>query len=108
MSRCCLSRRWSILEYYLESSKPYIGKKVVRFKDIIHGAVQFETVTNLDGTIQSTKQKSHTELAYCFDYDQLVQYYDINLIPAEDEELEQPGVEAEQQIEMFEESGAPF
>ena len=77
------------LEYYLENSPAYLGKKIVRFKDIIHGIVQYDTTINADGTTRSI-QKSHTEQAYCFDYDMLVEQYDINLIPSE-EDADQDG-----------------
>ena len=72
------------LDYYLENSQAYLGKKIVRFKDIIHGVVQYECITNSDGSVRNA-QKSHTEQAYCFDYDKLVEMYDINLIPGDDE-----------------------
>lgn len=75
------------LEYYLENSPAYLGKKVVRFKDIIHGVQQMEYTTAADGSVRSV-QKSHTEQAYCFDYDKLVEMYDINLIPEDESKLE--------------------
>ena len=75
------------LEYYLENSSAYLGKKVVRFKDIIHGIVQYDSIQGADGSVR-TVQKSHTEQAYCFDYDKLVELYDINLIPGDEDDNE--------------------
>lgn len=75
------------LAYYLENSPAYLGKKVVRFKDIVHGIQQMETITEANGTTH-TVAKSHTELAYCFDYSQLVEAYDINLLSGDAEEDE--------------------
>ena len=68
------------LEYYLENSPAYLGKKIVRYKDIIQGVQQYETKTDERGNTRNI-QKSSTELSYCFDYDKLVEQYDINLIP---------------------------
>lgn len=68
------------LEYYLENSPAYLGKKIVRYKDIIQGVLQYETKTDDRGNSHNI-QKSSTELSYCFDYDKLVEQYDINLIP---------------------------
>jgi hypothetical protein len=52
----------------------------VRYKDIIQGVQQYETKTDERGNTRNI-QKSSTELSYCFDYDKLVEQYDINLIP---------------------------
>ena len=99
------------LEYYLENSPAYLGKKIVRFKDIIRGVVQYENITNADGTTRNI-QKSHTEQAYCFDYDKLVEQYDINLIPSDDDEQadepEPVPVEAPKQTTMFSTEEVPF
>lgn len=67
------------LTYYLENSPAYLGKKVVRFKDILHGTQQYDHITDGKGFVHSVA-KSHTELAYCFDYQKLVDDYDINLV----------------------------
>ncbi len=67
------------LTYYLENSPAYLGKKVVRFKDILHGSQQYDQITDEKGFVHSVA-KSHTELAYCFDYQKLVDDYDINLV----------------------------
>ncbi|MBO4665679.1 MAG: DNA primase [Paludibacteraceae bacterium] len=99
------------LEYYLENSPAYLGKKIVRFKDIIRGVVQYENITNADGTSRNI-QKSHTEQAYCFDYDKLVEQYDINLIPSDDDEpADEPEpvpVEVPKQTTMFSTEEVPF
>ena len=68
------------LEYYLENSAAYLGKKIVRYKDIIQGVQQYETKSDDRGNLRNI-QKSSTELSYCFDYDKLIELYDINLIP---------------------------
>ena len=73
------------LEYYLENSSAYLGKKIVRYKDIIQGVQQYETKFDDRGNMRNI-QKSSTELSYCFDYDKLVEQYDINLIPEDDKE----------------------
>ena len=73
------------LEYYLENSSAYLGKKIVRYKDIIQGMQQYESKTDERGNMHNV-MKSSTELSYCFDYDKLVEQYDINLIPEDDKE----------------------
>lgn len=63
------------LAYYLENSPAYLGKKrCVRFKNIIQGRQQYDSVPT-----QSPVEESVVDQAYCFDYDMLKEQFNINL-----------------------------
>ena len=66
------------LKYYLENSKEYLGiKQSMRFKNIINGLHQVDTVEN-----NGVKQLTHTDSidqAMCFDYEMLCDSFGINL-----------------------------
>ena len=66
------------LKYYLENSKEYLGiKQSMRFKNIINGIHQVDTVD-----ANGSKQLTHTDSidqAMCFDYEMLCDSFGINL-----------------------------
>ena len=67
------------LKYYLENSKEYLGiKQSMRFKNIINGIHQVDTVESTNGN----KQLTHTDSidqAMAFDYEMLCDSFGINL-----------------------------
>lgn len=67
------------LRHYLETSKEYIGtKNAVRFKNLSNAIESSTAVTGPTG-MQSVKQTSRTDWALCFDYNMIVENYEINL-----------------------------
>ena len=66
------------LKYYLENSKEYLGvKNSVRFKNIQKG-VEVKKMVETDGG-REYRNTSSTEQAMCFDYEQIMENYNINL-----------------------------
>lgn len=66
------------LRYYLENSKEYLGyKNTVRFKNIQKGVEVTEQVEN--GGKREYLKTSIVDQAMCFDYEMIVQNYNINL-----------------------------
>lgn len=67
------------LKYYLENSKEYLGmKNSVRFKNIQKGVEVTTRIKNADGRDEFRKTSS-TEQAMCFDYEMIMENYNINL-----------------------------
>ena len=67
------------LKYYLENSKEYLGvKQSMRFKNIINGIHQVETVETETGFKQLSTTDS-IDQAMCFDYEMLRDSFGINL-----------------------------
>lgn len=67
------------LKYYLENSKEYLGiKQSMRFKNIINGIHQVETVETETGIKQLTTTDT-IDQAMCFDYEMLRDSFGINL-----------------------------
>lgn len=66
------------LKYYLENSKEYMGKKnSVRFKNIQRGQ-EVTTRVETDGK-EEFKKTTMVEQAMCFDYEMIMNAYNINL-----------------------------
>lgn len=66
------------LKYYLENSKEYLGvKNSVRFKNIQKG-VEVKKIVDTDNG-RELRGTSSTEQAMCFDYEQIMENYNINL-----------------------------
>lgn len=80
------------LKYYLENSKEYLGiKQSMRFKNIINGVHQAESVEIGQGIKQLTTTDT-IDQAMCFDYEMLCDSFGINLeveksAPVEPEEI---------------------
>lgn len=67
------------LKYYLENSKEYLGvKNSVRFKNIQKGVEVRTAIDTGDGRTEYRKTSS-TEQAMCFDYEMIMENYNINL-----------------------------
>lgn len=67
------------LKYYLEKSREFLGeKKSVRFSCFMKGGVPKMSQPSLPG--ERTRQLQEVQRAYCFDYDELVRNYHINLM----------------------------
>ena len=67
------------LKYYLENSKEYMGNKnSVRFKNIQRGVEVTTRVERTDGR-DEFKKTTMVEQAMCFDYEMIVNSYNINL-----------------------------
>lgn len=85
------------LKYYLENSKEYLGiKQSMRFKNIINGVHQVESVEMQMGV----RQLTHTDTidqAMVFDYEMLRDAFGINLevaaSGADEVEADEPGVQ---------------
>ena len=74
------------LRYYLEKSREYLGeKKSVRFKCFMRGGIPKMSQPTLQG--ERSRQLEEVQRAYCFDYDELVKNYHINLV---ENSLEEP------------------
>lgn len=72
------------LKYYLENSKAYLGEKSARYYVYYKGVIQFEKEKkNSDGSLM---KQSTTQRSYCFDYQELVKAFDINLEKVHSEE----------------------
>ena len=69
----------SSLEYYLMNSTPYLGKKVKRYDTTENGEVVTTTTEHADGSKGKAKVSKTTQ-SFCFDYDKLVEQYELNLI----------------------------
>ena len=66
------------LKYYLENSKEYLGvKNSVRFKNIQKG-VEVKKIVDTDNG-RELRGTSSTEQAMCFDYEHIMEGYNINL-----------------------------
>lgn len=80
------------LKYYLENSKEYLGiKQSMRFKNIINGLHQVETVET-DSGFKHVTTTDTIDQAMCFDYEMLCDSFGINLevqksAPDEPEEI---------------------
>ena len=82
------------LRYYLEKSREYLGeKKSVRFKCFMRGGIPKMSQPSFQG--ERSRQLEEVQRAYCFDYDELVKNYHINLV---ENSLEEP----EDGSELFE------
>ena len=67
------------LKYYLEKSREFLGeKKSVRFSCFMKGGIPKMSQPSLPG--ERTRQLQEVQRAYCFDYDELVRNYHINLM----------------------------
>lgn len=67
------------LRFYLENSKEFIGiKQAVRFKNFVNEAESSMTMKNPSGTA-TRAETSRVDWALCFDYEKLVEKYQINL-----------------------------
>lgn len=67
------------LKYYLENSKEYMGvKNSVRFKNIQKG-VEVKKAIETESGGREFRSTSSTEQAMCFDYEQIMENYNINL-----------------------------
>ena len=67
------------LRFYLENSKEYIGTKyAVRFKNLSNVRESTMAVTGASG-MPSVQATSRTDWALCFDYQLLMENYNINL-----------------------------
>lgn len=90
------------LKYYLENSKEYLGvKQSMRFKNIINGVHQVESVEAQMGV----KQLTHTDTidqAMVFDYEMLRDAFGINL------EVEASGADEEEADESGTQPGSDF
>lgn len=65
------------LKYYLEKSKAYLGEKSARYYVYYKGVIQYEKDRkNADGSLM---KQSTTQRSYCFDYQEIVKAFDINL-----------------------------
>lgn len=62
------------LKYYLENATYYLGEKRVRFNVFAKGQQQYEVLDS-----QHRRKKSQVQRAYCFDYTQLKELFNINL-----------------------------
>ena len=68
------------LTYYLETSPAYLGKKKSwRYKIIINGVEQTEERPDPQGGFTKYVKKYGFDQVMCFDYDKLVEAYNINL-----------------------------
>lgn len=65
------------LKYYLENSRAFLGEKVTRYHVYFKGVVQF--VKNRKNSDGSLMKQTTTQRSYCFDYQELVKAYNINL-----------------------------
>ncbi len=83
------------LKYYLEHCREYLGEKQgIRYKVFHHGVIQFQKVGD------TNREASTVQRSYCFDYNMLVNSFNINLERApenavdtahqEDDEAEHP------------------
>lgn len=67
------------LRHYLETSKEYLGtKNAVRFKNLSNTVESSTSVTGHSG-MPTVRQTSRTDWALCFDYNMIVENYEINL-----------------------------
>lgn len=65
------------LKYYLENSKAYLGEKTARYFVYYKGIIQYDKERkNSDGSFM---KQSKAQRSYCFDYQELVRSFDINL-----------------------------
>ena len=75
------------LKYYLEKSKEYLGeKKSVRFKCFLKGGIPKMSTPKFPG--DKSRHVEEVQRAYCFDYDELVKNYQINLLDTSQAEQE--------------------
>ena len=75
------------LKYYLEKSKEYLGeKKSVRFKCFLKGGIPKMSTPKFPG--DKSRHVEEVQRAYCFDYDELVKNYQINLLDTSQTEQE--------------------
>lgn len=62
------------LKYYLEHCREYLGEKQgIRYKVYHHGVIQFQKVGD------TNREASTVQRSYCFDYNMLVNSFNINL-----------------------------
>ena len=61
------------------NSTPYLGKKVKRYDTTENGEVVTTTTEHADGSKGKAKVSKTTQ-SFCFDYDKLVEQYELNLI----------------------------
>ena len=67
------------LKYYLQKSREYLGeKKSVRFKCFLKGGIP--KMSQVVSPTEKPRQLEEVQRAYCFDYDELVKNYGINLV----------------------------
>jgi hypothetical protein len=67
------------LKYYLQKSREYLGeKKSVRFKCFLKGGIP--KMSQVVSPAEKPRQLEEVQRAYCFDYDELVKNYGINLV----------------------------
>ena len=65
------------LKYYLENSKAYLGEKTFRFDIYYKGILQYDRdKKNSDGSLV---RQTKVQRCYCFDYQELVKAFGINL-----------------------------
>lgn len=67
------------LKYYLENSKEYLGTmNSVRFKDIKKGGIEVTKAVDT-GTGKEFKKTSGVDMAFCFDYQKIMDNYGIDI-----------------------------
>lgn len=84
LGETCLPR--TSLKYYLENSKEYLGqKKNMRFKFIVHGNDVYQTEQTENGTTKTSA--AQYDRAMCFDYEAVMNNYNIDINTYSQEDL---------------------
>lgn len=93
------------LKYYLEKSPAFLGEKFIRYKVYAKGIIQYDK--NRPIGENGFHEAESVQRSYCFDYQKLVDTFDINLERANDE-IRDDDERYDDEIRKREEEDMPF